>query len=146
MEFKNVAKPVMCYWLVENGDRSRETHPPLQHPPEVPSFTDLLQPSTPRRGSLIPTTIDDDIGPLGLSSTDVNALRLLGRPRYDSSTNLDSKSFTPFRSRSSTRSSGDESLYGSIDLGSHRSSVFEEHRSPRLSLAHRISSSSDLPK
>ena len=60
VNFKNVAKPVMCYWLIENVERSMQEKPTLEDPLEMSLFTELITNPRERQDSLIVDCEDND--------------------------------------------------------------------------------------
>ena len=80
VNFKNVAKPVMCYWLIENVERSMQEKPTFEHPSEVSLFAELI--SDPRESSRHDSLITDQES-YPHPSVKADSERL-GRPRYDS--------------------------------------------------------------
>lgn len=142
VHFKNVDKPVVCYWLIENTDRSRQPKPSLQRPSEVPVFAEFIPSSatTPRHPSRTwesqpSPDIDKKIFASDLASrltresfSDVmpfsesvaNRLAYMGHPRYSSL----APSEVP--SRSSTRDSEvEDGLFMRSSLSSSYSSFSE---------------------
>ena len=131
VHFKNVDKPVVCYWLIENVDRLRQPKPSLQRPTEVPVFAEFIPPAvgtSRRHSSLSWDILSPDVTrpihinePKGISSEDVSeslpftesvASRLaqMGCPAYNSQP----PSAVP--SRSNTRTSEDDGIYFSTSF------------------------------
>lgn len=81
VNFKNVSKPVMCYWLIENVERSMQEDPTLEDPSEVALFAELISDPRTRQDSLIADQDDYDMYVDPLLKGDIERL---GRPRYDS--------------------------------------------------------------
>ena len=132
VHFKNVDKPVVCYWLIENVDRQRQPKPSLQRPTEVPVFAEFIPPavSTSRRQSCQSWDIlspdltrpihinepkessSEDLLSESLPFTDSVASRLaqMGSLTY----NTQPPSAMP--SRSNTRNSEDDGIYFSTSF------------------------------
>ena len=120
VHFKNVDKPVVCYWLIENVDRLQQPKPSLECPAEVPVFAEFVPPSasTSRHASQIwdsfpsfplpKTSSTEDPSSETPPYTESVGLRLnqMGNPEYHSqppsvmspcsSTGVDDEPYFPF--------------------------------------------------
>lgn len=83
VDFKNVSKPVMCYWLIENVERSMQEKPTLEDPSEVSLFDELISSPKERQDSLIVDREDNDSN-VYFDPLVKDDIERLGRVRYDS--------------------------------------------------------------
>ena len=83
VDFKNVSKPVMCYWLIENVERAMQEKPTLEDPSEVTLFAELVSSPRERQDSLIVDREDNDSN-VYFDPLVKDDYEMLGRVRYDS--------------------------------------------------------------